>query len=126
MTDIDIDPDDEAAGVPEGMPHEVLDVIVEHWPRIAAAAWDGWRTRGRGTVTIEAGSLPPCVEYRVGSPCPCHRDAVAAYDPATQAVVAVVRTDDAEVVWHQTLGGWPSPEQAAAECPGAARGKTVH
>ena len=39
--------------MPEGARDTFLDLLLEHWPRIAAAAWDGWLVQGRGTVTIE-------------------------------------------------------------------------
>src|SRR5262245_26067892 len=100
------------AAVPEGARNVFLDLLLEHWPRIAAVAWDGWLVHGRGTVTIEDGSVPPVLAYQPGAPCACSAAAVEAYDPETQAVVAVLR-DGGEVAWLQTLGGEPTP--AASE-----------
>ena len=71
----------EQAAVPEGTRDTFLDLLLEHWLRIAAVAWDGWLVHGRGTVTIEDGSVPPVLAYRPGSPCQCHASQVEAYDP---------------------------------------------
>ena len=83
----------ELAAVPEGARDFFTDLLLEHWPRIAAAAWDGWLVHGRGTVTIEQGTVPPVLAYRPGAPCPCCAGRVEAYDPERQAVVAVVQDD---------------------------------
>jgi len=112
------------AAVPEGTRDAFLDLLLEHWPRIAATAWDGWRVHGRGTVTIENGSIPPVLGYRPGAPCPCHVRQVEAYDPERQAVVAVMQ-HDGSVAWIETLGGEPGPADTDV-LPGAASGATVH
>src|SRR5262249_43941167 len=109
--------------VPEGARNAFIDLLLEHWPRIAAVAWDGWLAHGRGAVTIENGSVPPTLAYRAGAPCPCHAGAVEAYDPETQVVVAVV-DDDGSVAWLETLGGGPTP--AESETPAQAADMTVH
>jgi hypothetical protein len=44
--------------VPEGAWNAFIDLLLEHWPRIASVAWDGWLDYGRGTVTIEDGIVP--------------------------------------------------------------------
>jgi hypothetical protein len=110
--------------VPQGARNAFTDLLLEHWPRIASVAWDGWLAHGRGTVTIEDGIVPLVLAYRPGAPCPCCAGAVEAYDPETQAVVAVVR-NGGRVDWLQTLGGEPTP--AASEAfPPAAGEVTVH
>ena len=110
--------------VPRGARNAFTDLLLEHWPRIASVAWDGWLAHGRGTVTIEDGLVPLVLAYRRGAPCPCCAGVVEAYDPETQAVVAVVR-NGGRVGWLQTLGGEPTP--AASEAfPPAAGEVTVH
>lgn len=111
-------------GIPEGTRDDLLDALLDDWPQIAATAWDGWRTRGRGTVVIAPGSAPT-ITYRPGPPCDCHGEAVGAYDPETQAVVAVLRHGE-KVVWVETLSGWPAPPDAAAALPADARDATTH
>ena len=54
----------ELAAVPEGARDFFTDLLLEHRPRLAAAAWDGWLVHGRGTVTIEHGTVPPVLAYR--------------------------------------------------------------
>ena len=114
----------ELAAVPEGARAFFTDLLLEHWPRIAAAAWDGWLVHGRGTVTIEDGSVPPVLAYRSGSPCPCHASQVEGYDPEREVVVAVVEPGG-EVPWIQTLSGEPRPADTDA-LPAASSGATVH
>src|SRR5215475_2092474 len=99
------------AAIPEGERDVLLDLLLEHWPRIAAMAWDGWLAHGRGAVTIENGSVPPALGYRPGAPCPCHARAVEAYDPETQVVVAMI-DGDGNVGWLETLGGVPTPAES--------------
>jgi len=111
------------AAIPEGERNVFLDLLLEHWPRLATVAWDGWLAQGRGAVTIENGSVPPALAYRAGAPCPCHAGAVEAYDPETQVVVAVV-DDDGSVAWLETLGGVPTPAESETLAPAA--DVTVH
>lgn len=118
------EPSEELGAVPEGARDFFIDLLLEHWPRIAAAAWDGWLVHGRGTVTIEQGTVPPVLAYRAGAPCPCCAGRVEAYDPERQAVVAVVQ-DDGSVPWIETLGGEPQPAHTDA-LPAGASGATVH
>jgi hypothetical protein len=120
----EMEPRDRMAAVPEAARDGFLDLLLEHWPRIATVAWDGWRVQGRGTVTVEHGSIPPVLAYRPGAPCPCCAGRVEAYDPERQAVVAVVQ-DDGAVVWIETLGGEPQPVHADA-LPAAVSGATLH
>lgn len=115
--------DQQAAGIPEGTRDDLLDALLDDWPQIAATAWDGFRAHGRGTVTITPGTAPT-IAYHPGPPCDCHGDAVAAYDPESQAVVAVVR-DEEEVVWMETLSGWPNPPDAASSLSAAERDATL-
>ena len=81
----------ELAAVPEGARDFFTDLLLEHWPRIAAAAWDGWLVHGRGTVTIEQGTVPPVRAYRPGAPCPCCAGRVG--DDRRRAVVHLVQDD---------------------------------
>ena len=124
MTETNTDLAEQLAAIPEGTRDTFLDLLLEHWPQIAATAWEGWLVHGRGTVTIENGSVPPVLAYRPGSPCPCHASQVEAYDPERQAVVAVVQ-DDGTVAWIETLGGEPRPADTDA-MPAASSGATVH
>ena len=124
MTEIDTEVAEQLAAIPEGTRDTFLDLLLEHWPRIAATAWEGWLVHGRGTVTIENGSIPPALAYRPGSPCPCHADQVEAYDPEREVVVAVIQPGG-EFPWIQTLSGVPRPadtDSLPADCSGA----TVH
>ena len=124
MTETETELAAQLAAVPEGTRDTFLDLLLEHWPRIAATAWDGWLVHGRGTVTIENGSVPPVLAYRPGAPCPCCAGRVEAYDPERQAVVAVVG-DHGAVAWIETLGGEPQPVHTDA-LPAASSGATVH
>jgi|SRR5215475_7776592 len=108
MTETNTDLTEELAAVPEGTRDTFLDLLLEHWPRIAATAWDGWLVHGRGTVTTENGSVPPVPAYRPGAPRPCHASQVEAYDPEREGVVAVVELGG-QVPWIYTLSGEPRP-----------------
>jgi hypothetical protein len=63
MTEIDTEFAEQLAAVPEGTRDTFVDLLLEHWPRIAATAWDGGLVHGRGTVTIENGSVPPVLAW---------------------------------------------------------------
>jgi hypothetical protein len=124
MTETNTELAEQLAAVPEGTRDIFLDLLLEHWPRIAATAWDGWLAHGRGTVTIEDGSVPPALAYRPGALCPCHANLVEAYDPEREAVVAVV-APGGQVGWMYTLGGEPRPADTDL-LPAASSGATVH
>ena len=124
MTEIDTELAEQLAAIPEGTRDTFLDLLLEHWPRIAATAWDGWLVHGRGTVTNEDGSVPPALAYRPGSPCPCHADQVEAYDPEREVVVAAIDTGG-QVPWIHTLSGEPRPADTDL-LPAASSGATVH
>jgi len=129
MNQVDVDElrmEDPNPGVPEAARDAFLDMLLEHWPRIAALAWLGFQRVGRGTVTVRDGSVPPALGYRPGSPCRCHAEAVAGYDPANEVVLAVVRPASARVVWAHVLAGTPGPRAAAAVVPGHLLGEAVH
>jgi len=117
-------PADPDAGTPESARDPFLDLLLAHWPRIAAEGWDGFRRVGRGTVTVRDGSVPPELAYRAGAPCTCHADAVTEYDPHAQVVLAVVN-DDGHVPWVHVLAGSPSPRAAAETLSAAARGQVL-
>ena len=53
--------------VPEGARDAFIDLLLEHWLRIASLAWDGCFVHGRGTVTIEDGIVPLVLAYRPGA-----------------------------------------------------------
>jgi hypothetical protein len=118
-------PTDPAPDVPEAARNAFLDLMLAHWPRIAATAWDGFRRAGRGAVVVADGSVPPRLTYRPGAPCPCHAEAVSAYAPEREVVLAVVDAD-ADVRWIEILSGWPPPPVAAATVGAAARGEVLH
>ena len=56
--------------LPRGRRNAFTDLLLEHWPRIASLAWDGWLAHGPGTVTIEDGIVPLVLAYRTGAPFP--------------------------------------------------------
>ena len=124
MTETNTDLAEQLAAIPEGTRDTFLDLLLEHWPQIAATAWEGWLVHGRGTVTIENGSVPPVLAYRSGSPCPCHASEVEAYDPEREAVVAVVDTGG-QVPCIYRLSGEPRPADTDL-LPAASCGATVH
>jgi hypothetical protein len=124
MTEIDTELAAQLAAVPEGTRDTFLDLLLEHWPRIAATAWEGWLVHGRGTVTIESGSVPPVLAYRPGAPCRCHASQMEAYDPEREVVVAVVEPGG-QVPWIQTLSGEPLPADTDS-LPAVSSGATVH
>jgi hypothetical protein len=105
------------ADVPEGATDPLLDLLLWHWLRIAAAAWEGYQTRGRGAVVMLIQGGRTGFSYRRGAPCPCHARWVEAYDPNEQVVV-VLRRDGAKAESVHILGGWPSPP-AALDAAGA-------
>ncbi|MEO8604734.1 MAG: hypothetical protein ABI629_19350 [bacterium] len=128
MEDIEpnVVPSDSLPDVPEGTRDLFLDLLLAHWPQIAATAWEGYLTKGRGAVTIESGSVPPEVGYYSGSPCRCHDELVASYDPEAVAVVAVIRSATHVVAWIAPLGGVPTPVDAAGAATATQCGRTAH
>ena len=68
--------------------------------------------------------MPPALSYRPGALCGCNEEAVGAYDPERQVVLAVV-DDDGDVAWTNTLGGWPTPVETGATATAALLGATV-
>jgi hypothetical protein len=124
MTD-DATTDTPAIRTTEGTPDPMMDLFLAHWPRIAATAWEGFTGRGRGAVTVVAGSIPPALAYRAGTLCACHEELVNGYDPTREAVVAVV-DDDGDVTWIAALGGWPTPGETAETTTAEVLGATVH
>jgi hypothetical protein len=124
MTQTNTELAEQLAAVSEGTRDIFLDLLLEHWPRIAATAWEGWLVHGRCTVTIENGSVPPVLAYRPGAPCPCHACQVEAYDPERGAVVAVVEPRGG-VPWIGTSSG--ERRSAATDwLRAASSGATVH
>lgn len=112
--------------VPEATRDDFLDMLLEHWPRIAAMAWLGYERAGRGTVIVRDGSIPPELAYRPGAPCRCHTDAVAGYAPHAEVVLAVVRHESQRPVWVQVLSGSPPPPAAACQVQRHLIGEAVH
>jgi hypothetical protein len=96
----------------EGTRDPVFDPLLAHWLEIAATAWEGYRTRGRGVVvTTFAGGRIVDIGYYPGSPCDCHAELVALYEPSEQAIV-VVHNFGPEPDCLLPLVGWPSPREA--------------
>jgi hypothetical protein len=81
--------------------------ILANWVFVAAIAWEGSRRQGRGTVVVEEG----LASYCPGSICECHRDLVEAYDPDSEAVVALVSRETIRAI--HVVTGWPAPPDAA-------------
>ena len=119
-------PADPSPDVAEGTQNMFQDLLLAHWPRIAAMAWEGYLTKGRGAVTIENGSVPPKLGYHPGSPCSCHDELVAAYDPEVFAVVAVIKSGKRKVGWIEPLSGVPSPVEAVGLVTATECGATAH
>jgi hypothetical protein len=93
--------------------HPGVPLAMRAWPLIAAAAWEAYRETGRGAVMLDAEGR---FGYQPGSPCPCHHEAVAAYDPEREVVVALC---DGELVRDViVVAGWPAPPDAARLTPG--------
>ncbi len=109
----------------EGTRDPLFDPLLVRWLEIAATAWEGYRTRGRGVVlTTLAGGRVVDIGYYPGSPCDCHAELVAHYEPSEQVIV-VVHDLGPELDYLLPLAGWPSPREAW-EIAGATRlGATV-
>ncbi len=74
----------------EGTRDPLFDPLLVRWLEIAATAWEGYRTRGRGVVlTTLAGGRVVDIGYYPGSPCDCHAELVAHYEPSEQVIVVV-------------------------------------
>ncbi|HEV7731136.1 MAG TPA: hypothetical protein VGR62_03195 [Candidatus Binatia bacterium] len=111
--------------ITEGTSDPGLDLFLNHWPRIAATAWGGFVSHGRGAVLMRrTAPHAPVFEYQAGAPCDCHDELISDYDPDRQAVVAVVK-GRGRVVWIATLGGWPSPKDAWERVSAAEMNATV-
>ena len=101
--------------IPETAGHPDFDLLLVHWPRIAALAWQGALSVGRGTALVtveEVGADTTDIAYWPGAPCSCHPIAADTYAPDEEAVVVVRRGDRCSV--PLILNGWPPPPEAFA------------
>jgi hypothetical protein len=103
-----------------------LDLVLRSWSELAATAWEGYLTLGRGWVHVIPAGENISATYFPGPPCPCHPETVREYDPETQAVIAVQSGDAEEDFALHVLGGWPAPPEAFATVPAEALGEVVH
>jgi hypothetical protein len=109
--------------LPDGtpQPHDsAMEEILANWMLVAAIAWDGNRQEGRGTVIVDEQGA----RYRSGSICECHRNLVEEYDPASQAVVALIEQGSIRAV--HVVAGWPAPPDAALVTPAERFRLTAH
>ncbi len=74
---------------------------------------------------VTDGAVPLVLSYHPGSPCPCHEELVAGYDPNREAVVAVI-DEDRDIRWIATLGGSPTPAETPDTTTAESLGATVH
>ena len=94
--------------------------IVGNWLFLAAVAWAGYCSDGRGTVLVsEYGTT-----YHPGSPCDGHAELVTAYDPEREAVVALVGSAGIHAV--HVVTGWPTPPDAVRVTPAERFRLTAH
>lgn len=98
--------------IPETACHPDFDLILTHWPRIAAVAWQGAVSAGPGAVQVTVRKAGTEIVYRPGSPCSCHPIAADTYTPDAEAVVLVRRGNRCSV--PLILNGWPTPPEAFA------------
>lgn len=103
--------------------HPDFDLILAHWPVVAAKAWQGAVVSGPGAVVLTVTEGPTEIVYRQGSPCTCHPIEPSTYDPETEAVVVIQRGAESSV--PVILGGWPSPPEAFAATDASGMQETV-
>ena len=96
--------------IPAGADHAPGDLLLEHWPRLAATAWEGFLLGGPGSVAITFDAHDPDFVYRPGSPCECHPIGRDSYDPRTQIIFVDPCTGIPAL-----LSGWPDPPDAYAQ-----------
>lgn len=95
-------------------------LLVGNWLFLAAIAWAGYCSEGRGTVLVSEDGTA----YRPGAPCDCHAELVTAYDPEREAVVAIV--EDAGIRAIHVVTGWPAPPDAVRVTPAERCRLTAH
>lgn len=100
-------------------------LLLERWLGIAAVAWDGFWTQGRGVVVLTEGHGDPTWTYHPGSPCSCHQEMVEGYDPEYQVVIAHCGKDDG-ICCINVFGGWPAPPHAATSASATQCGATLN
>lgn len=113
-------------GAQDDKSNPFADLILDHWLGIAAVAWEGFSTRGRGVVVVlTEGDGEPTLAYRPGPPCSCHQEMVEAYDPEHQVVIAHCATRD-DLCCLNVFGGWPAPPHAVTSASAAQCGATLN
>lgn len=112
-------------GAEEDKNDPFADLIMHNWLGIAAVAWEGFSTRGRGMVVLTEGDGKATLAYQPGPPCPCHAEMVAGYDPERQVVIAHCATRD-DICCLNVFGGWPAPPDAATSASAMECAATVN
>ena len=105
---------------------EPLDLVLRCWSELAAVAWEGHLTVGRGHVVMISDGELVRSDYMPGPPCRCHAKAVEQYDPGTQAVIVLRHGEGEEDFIVYVLGGWPEPPAAYATVSADSLGAVVH
>ncbi len=100
-----------------------LDAILQNWRFIAAIAWEGYLSHGRGIVKITVSGERADVAYRGGAFRAHEVGCVDSYDPQEQLVLVVCHQS------HETLyllAGYPSPPRCFANASARMMQATVH
>jgi hypothetical protein len=90
------------------------DLLLLLWDEIAAVAWHGFQTSGRGFIRLVQGKGTSELRYQPGSPDEALQTVVAQYSPETEALVAIENDDGGVLV---SLEGLPRPCDAASSAP---------
>jgi hypothetical protein len=99
------------------------ELVNEGWPVIAAVAWQGYLTEGRGVVMIDYERRAAYCRGALGE---CDRYLVDTYDPELEVVVAVVDCDEMCTRSIHLIAGWPAPPDAFRITPAERSRLTAH
>lgn len=99
-----------------------LDAIFHNWCYLAALAWEGYVTAGRGTIIVDVGAEEAGVTY-CGGTMAGRAAYVECYDPRREVVLVVRHPHGEETYW---LPGHPSPPECFEEASAEAMNASVH
>jgi len=104
---------EDVASIPEAATHPDLTPLLYNWRRVAAVAWEGMLTRGRGFVNIDVSGSETVYTYRPGVPCEHFRELIEGYDPEREVLLCIDHGPEVADGLVR-IGGWPTPPEAFA------------